>query len=252
MTFEFTVQGSTGVLTINRPEKRNALTLRHLEELASIIRTAGTDARLKGLVLTGNGAFCAGADLKTIVDKGKEGPDGIQDTIEEIPQQVVRALLDLPFPTVAAIDGPAIGLGMDLALACDSRLISATGWMMQGWGRVGLIPGTGGELLLRERNASILWHLLAHQPRITADLAERWNLGESIGDHSDARIAAIARLDALAALSGAALATYVSLFRSHLKAGLDQHLAQCAKAQVSLLTDSRFEANVDKVIPAST
>jgi enoyl-CoA hydratase/carnithine racemase len=252
MTFDLTSHGTAVLVTINRPEKRNALTLPQLGELAGILRGLASDPDLTGLVLTGSGAFCAGADLKTIVEQGKEGPDGIQDTIEEVPQQVVRALLDLPFPTVAALNGPAIGLGMDLALACDSRLISSTGWMMQGWGRVGLIPGTGGELLLHERNPSILWRLLEDQPRIDAELAERWGIGEGIEEHADAVAAALGRVERLSSLPRSALATYVMMYRSHLKSRLDEHLAQCAQAQVALLTDARFEASVGRVIPTSS
>jgi 2-(1,2-epoxy-1,2-dihydrophenyl)acetyl-CoA isomerase len=252
MTFQRSIQGTAALVTIDRPEKRNALTLPQLEELAALIRGLGDDPAITGLVLTGNGAFCAGADLKTIVAKGKEGPGGIRDTIEEVPQQVIRALLDVPFPTVAAINGPAIGLGMDIALACDSRLIARSGWMMQGWGRVGLIPGTGGELLLHERNPSILWRLLEDQPAITADDAERWGIGEAVDADDDAVPGALRRIERLSALPRAALETYVALYRSSLKTRLDEHLAICAQAQVSLLTDARFESRVDHVMPATT
>lgn len=247
MTFDLTTRGAISIITINRPEKRNALTLPHLAELAALIRTVADGAELAGLIVTGNGAFCAGADLKTIVEKGKTGPDGIQDTIEEIPQQVIRALLDIDCPTVAAVNGPAIGLGMDIALACDSRLISTTGWLLQGWGRVGLIPGTGGELLLHERNPWLLWRLLEQQQPVDGPTAERWGLGEAV-DEPDAVPAAVARLESLAALPAAARSTYVRLYRGGIKARLDEHLAICAQAQVALLTDSRFSARVNHVV----
>jgi enoyl-CoA hydratase/carnithine racemase len=250
MTFDLARHGGAAVITINRPDKRNALTLPQLGELAELVRQTASDAEVDGLVLTGNGAFCAGADLKTIVAKGKEGPDGIQDTIEEVPQQVIRALLDVPFPTVAALNGPAIGLGMDIALACDSRLISRTGWLLQGWGRVGLIPGTGGELLLHERNPWVLWRLLEQQRPIEPAVAEGWGLGEAI-DADDAVPSALHRIEALAAMPASARATYVRLYRAGLKSRLDEHLAICAQAQVALLTDTRFESRVDRVVPAA-
>lgn len=251
MTFTVERCGAAAVLTINRPDKRNALTLPHLDELANLIRAIGLDSEVAGFVLTGNGAFCAGADLKTIVETGKAGPDGIQDTIEETPQQVIRALLDVPFPTVAALNGPAIGLGMDIALACDSRLIARSGWLLQGWGRVGLIPGTGGELLLHERNPSILWRLLEQQEPIDGATAERWGLGERL-DEEDAVPAAIRRIESLATMAASARATYVRLFRSGLKAKLDEHLAICAQAQVALLTDAAFAGRVDHVVPGTS
>ncbi len=122
--------------------------------------------------------------------------------------------------------------------------------MMQGWGRVGLIPGTGGELLLHERNPAILWHLLTEQPQIDAALAERWGLGEGSGNHDTALAAALDRIGRLASMPKPALATYVALFRSHLKSQLDDHLARCARAQVALLTDARFANRVVGVIRA--
>jgi enoyl-CoA hydratase/carnithine racemase len=246
VTFTQARTGPVAVITIDRPEKRNALTLEAVAELTEIVRAHAQDPTVAGVVLTGNGAFCAGADLRAVVDTGKKTAGGIQDTIEDGPQQLVRALLDLPFPTVAALNGPAIGMGMDLALACDSRLLSRTGWMMQGWGRVGLIPGSGGELLIRERNASILWRLLEEQKPIDGPQAERWGLGESVEE--DAVDAAVRRLETLALMPRAALTTYVFLFRSGLKARLDEHLAACSRAQVALLTDARFESRVEHVV----
>lgn len=246
MTFILAKKGPAAVITIDQPEKRNALTLPDVAELTGHVRDVGTDPAISGLVLTGNGAFCAGADLKSLVARRNESPGSIQANIEEIPQRLIRALLDLPFPTVAALNGPAIGMGMDIALACDSRLLSPAGWMLQGWGRVGLIPGTGGELLLRERNAGILWRLLQEQEPIRGPQAERWGLGEAVDE--DAVTAAVRRIEALAAMPRAALSTYVLLFRSRLKAGLDEHLATCARVQAPLLAGEHFAARTGDLV----
>jgi enoyl-CoA hydratase/carnithine racemase len=247
MTFRRHHAGPVALITIDRPEKRNALTLSAIDELTALIKGLGHDPGVSGLVLTGNGAFCSGADLGSILAKAAEGPGGIEETIELGPQRLVRALLDLPFPTVAALNGPAIGMGMDLALACDSRLLSPSGWMLQGWGRVGLIPGAGGELLLRQRNPSILWKLLEEQRPIDGLQAERWGLGEPVD--GDAVKAAVQRLTLLAQrLPRAALATYAELFRRGLRQELDEHLAVCARAQVDLLTDGGFTARVANVV----
>ena len=63
---------------------------------------------------------------------------------------MIRTLMAVPVPTIAAVDGAAVGMGMDLALACDSRFIGTTGWMRQGWARYGAIPATGGLVFLGE------------------------------------------------------------------------------------------------------
>jgi len=107
-------------------------------------------------VLTGNGAFCAGGNLRGAVERSDLDTSERRQMVYAAYQGVVRALVDCPVPTVAAVDGPAVGMGFDLALACDSRFVGPDGWCQQGWGRVGLVPGTGGELLLRLRAPNAL------------------------------------------------------------------------------------------------
>jgi enoyl-CoA hydratase/carnithine racemase len=162
-------------------------------------------------------------------------------------QGMVRALVDFPVPTVAAIDGPAIGLGFDLALACDSRLIGPQGWCMQGWGRIGVVPGTGGEYLLRLRAPSLLWRLLETQPRIYAVDAERWNIGESTND-DPARVRAVARINSYAQMSRDALVAYADLHRMDLRKGLDEHLEAAVNRQVKLLASPDLKGKVDKLL----
>src|SRR6202034_3400036 len=81
-------------------------------------------------------------------------------------QALVRSLWSCPVPTFAAVDGPAIGLGFDLALACDGRFFGPAGYVQQGWARAGLIPGIGGIALLSRCGSDLLWRLVADQPRL--------------------------------------------------------------------------------------
>jgi enoyl-CoA hydratase/carnithine racemase len=164
---------------------------------------------------------------------------------------VIRQLLALEVPTVAAVDGAAVGMGFDLALACDSRLIGPAGWCMQGWGRAGLTAGTGGCLMLRLLNPSILWKLLEEQPRIDGILAERWGLGEAVTEGT-ARDAAVRRISALARLPRRALASYVSFHREPLRERLEAHLSQAAQIQAGLLADPGFGDRVAALIGAKT
>jgi 2-(1,2-epoxy-1,2-dihydrophenyl)acetyl-CoA isomerase len=171
--------------------------------------------------------------------------------VKDVAQALIRALIDSPVPLFAAIDGPAVGLGFDLALACDVLFFGPTGWAMQGWGRIGAIPGTGGELLLRRRNPGLLWRLLATQPRIDAALAERWGIGEAVSVGT-ALHAAQERAVALTSLPLAAVRAYVALNRDALRRDLGGHLALCAQLQPTLLADAGIGRRVDAILGAAS
>jgi enoyl-CoA hydratase/carnithine racemase len=175
------VSQRVAVVTLDRPEVKNALTGEMVDELRDMLRSIAENAAVRGLVLTGNGAFCAGADLRRLVSAVATTDADRRSFIESGAQALVRELIELPIPTTAAVDGPAVGLGFDVALACDRLVVGPHGWCMQGWGRMGLIAGTGGDLMLRLRNSHILWRLLADQPRLGGHEVELWGIGESSG-----------------------------------------------------------------------
>ena len=239
--------GSIAVVTLDRPEVKNAINDTMRAELRALLAEAACDEEVRGLVLTGNGAFCAGADLRHVVKTAAAADDERRTSIEGGAQGLIRDLVALPFPTAAAVDGPAIGMGFDMALACDRLIIGPEGWCMQGWGRVGLIPGTGGDLMLRLRNPSVLWRLLADQPRVGGDDAERWCLGEAARTASALSVAGES-MGRLATLPRPALEAYVSFQRADLRARLDEHLARCAEVQADLLGSTEFAARAQGVM----
>jgi enoyl-CoA hydratase/carnithine racemase len=241
-------EGPVAVITLDWPESRNALTVERIAQLDEAIR--GLDDDALGLVLTGNGAFCAGANLPAVVSRRQLGPAEREREIRSIAQAMVRALVSCRVPTFAAVDGPAIGLGLDLALACDSVLVGPQGWLMQGWGRVGVIPGTGGELLLRVRNPRLLWRWLATQERVDADAAERWSIGEAVRQGTACEVA-IERARAIASMPRGAIYAYVELNRGELRALLPAHLDHCATVQAQLLSDAELEGRVARILGGS-
>jgi 2-(1,2-epoxy-1,2-dihydrophenyl)acetyl-CoA isomerase len=136
-------------ITLNRPEKLNALSGELATELAeTVLRVAG-DVRVRGVVITGAGrAFCAGGDIDGM-RRHCEAQDwsSIRDLVQA-GATVVETLFSMPKPTVAAINGPAAGAGGSLALACDFRIASQSASFGLVFSRIGLHPDWGGTYFL--------------------------------------------------------------------------------------------------------
>lgn len=132
------------VVTINLPDRRNALSRSNWLELRSVLGDLRDDLETRGLIITGAGdrAFAAGADVAELVDR----PPLV--ALEGLVQGILLQLEELPFPTIAALNGHALGGGWELALACDLRV--AVPYARVGFPEVGLgiIPGAGGTLRL--------------------------------------------------------------------------------------------------------
>lgn len=134
------------VVTIARPEVRNALNSPTAAAVARSIEEAGHDARV--VILTGEGgAFCAGGDLEEIAGWSGLDPAHVAATLYETFQGMIRTVRSTSAVVIAAIPGAAVGAGLDLALACDLRVAAAGSKLGQVWVRLGLIPGTGGAYL---------------------------------------------------------------------------------------------------------
>lgn len=118
--------GGVATITIDRPEKRNALALQTLGEIRDAVEGACADAECRVIVLTGAGdrAFASGADLDEVPD-AMSGPARAQSYDEQVADLLYRPLLDAPLPVIARIAGSAIGGGLLLALACDLRICAA-------------------------------------------------------------------------------------------------------------------------------
>lgn len=148
--------GRIAVVTMNRPEARNAIgTLEDCEDLANAFMRAHDDPEVSAVILTGAGkAFCSGGDLKAIRERTGIGPqskpDGTRANYRRGVQQIIRTLADVEVATIAAINGPAIGLGMDIGILCDMRIAGASAKLASSFVKVGIIPGDGGAWILTQ------------------------------------------------------------------------------------------------------
>ena len=140
-------QGAVTVLAINRPESRNALDDTTSHEIRAALETCETDGT-RCIVLTGTGgAFSSGADIKKAFSTGIT-PEASRQTLTEAYWPMLKAVRAASWPVIAAVDGYAAGIGCDLALTCDLRLVSERGRFAELFARVGLIPDGGGTYLL--------------------------------------------------------------------------------------------------------
>jgi 2-(1,2-epoxy-1,2-dihydrophenyl)acetyl-CoA isomerase len=161
------------VITLNRPDKLNALAGGMAHGLRDALDVAGDDPSIRAVLLAGSGrGFCAGQDLADVAP----GQD-LGDTLEDRFNPIIRAIRALPKPVVCAVQGVAAGAGANLAFACDIVLAAQSARFIQAFVKIGLIPDAGGTWLLphlagdaRARGMAMLG------APVSAAQAEAWGL----------------------------------------------------------------------------
>jgi 2-(1,2-epoxy-1,2-dihydrophenyl)acetyl-CoA isomerase len=241
-----TRNGDVVRLTLNRPARRNALTRDLVARLADrFTALAGEGAR--AVVLAGGPpVFCAGGDLVDLGVIADAGAIAVTDTVYGQFHRLVRALSEAPFPVVAAIDGAALGAGLDLALACDLRVATARSTFASSWIGVGLVPGMGGAYLLTQAIGSARAHemVLLGEP-VSADIALSWGLINRLVGEDDLDGAVAALTDRMTGLPTAALARSKASLRRAGESGLAAELATMGAVQGALLTGPEFAARTE-------
>jgi enoyl-CoA hydratase len=199
---DVSLDGGVGTVTIDRQEALNALDVATLTELRDRLRELAADDGVRALVLTGAGekAFVAGADIKYMSGLGPEDAKGWG----ALGHEAGRLLETMPKPTIAAINGFALGGGCELALACDLRYASARAKLGQPEINLGIVPGWGGtQRLARICGVGVAKELIFRGAPIDAEEALRIGLVSAIADPVLERALEVAR--ELAAKSPVAL-----------------------------------------------
>jgi enoyl-CoA hydratase/carnithine racemase len=146
-------EGGVATLTLNDPDRRNALSNQaQWDAVVAAVQRVGRDPDVRCVILTGAGtAFCAGGNVKDMKDKtgiAAGSPYAIREGYRAGIQRIPLALYELDVPTIAAVNGPAIGAGCDLACMCDIRIASDRAKFAESFVKLGIIPGDGGAWLL--------------------------------------------------------------------------------------------------------
>ena len=205
-TMRFEMEGPVGTLTLSRPDAMNAMSPEMIGELAEIAPWLADRAPIRALIVTGEGrAFSAGGDVNWF-------RKGIEEADIDLVQQVRRgadvlhqAIVDfkrIPYPVIAAVNGPAAGAGFSLALMCDIRIASEQAFFVVAYGRIGASPDGGMTYFLpRVIGPSAACELMLEDPNMTAADALGRGLVSEVVDPDELLLVAGAKAADLAAKS---------------------------------------------------
>src|SRR5947199_5169996 len=141
--------GGVGRLTLNRPQTLNAWTAQFGSELKAVVEGEAAEDSVRAVLVTGAGrGFSSGADLKAGFDPAEDGMPNIRHELHEIYHPAIAGLKRLPKPVVAAVNGPAVGIGCSLALACDLILAAESAFFGLAFVNIGLMPDGGSTALV--------------------------------------------------------------------------------------------------------
>lgn len=239
-------------LTIDRSDRRNALTVDMVDALREgVSKARGAGAR--AVVITGDGpSFCAGGDLPSLSALAAEGSAIVSEAIYTSFHGLVRDIRDAPIPVIAAVNGHAFGAGLDLAVSCDLRYASPDALFESTWLKAGLIPGmAGAHRLPSVVGAGRAAEMLMLSRRVDAPTAREWGLVNDIAEDGDVRRLAEEVAERLALLPPLALQRTKAAFRRRIDHGIEDEFATLGAQQGQLLTSPEFAAATARVSPRS-
>lgn len=172
-TILYEVTDGVAMITLNRPDKMNALTTQMRAELQHAVTAGGKSARV--VVITGAGrAFCSGQDLG---DGANAANLNLERTLRDEYQPMLDAIVNCPVPTICAVNGAAAGAGANLALAADVVIATESAYFLQAFSRIGLIPDAGGTYTMpRTMGMAKAMGAALFADKISAGQADDWGL----------------------------------------------------------------------------
>ena len=188
-TLKLTTSGPVATIALARPDKLNALNETMLAELRQALERCAADDEIAVVVLTGEGrAFSSGQDLTADLPRDAEGRVDLGPPLARDYNPLIRRLAAFPKVTIAAINGPAVGASMNVALACDVVVAARSAYLQEAFAKIALIPDAGGTWILPrlvgQKRALAL--MLTGEP-IAAEEAQRIGVVYKVFDDSSFR-----------------------------------------------------------------
>ena len=237
-------------ITLNRPDRLNALNRQMFRELNSALEDVGNDKEMRALVLTGAGrAFCASADINEEREGGDRllgymEPNEIYQFIRANPQGITLKLHQMEVPTIAMVNGLAIGDGFDFVLACDIRVGCEHSRFMNAFLQMGLVSNTGATWLYpRALGVNRALELLFTGDWLEAEDAERYGVLNRLVPYENLEAETMAMASRIANKSPVANRLVKGMVYRGLGQSLEEHLPEAAHAEVlSLASEDHREA----------
>jgi methylglutaconyl-CoA hydratase len=246
-TIQLAVEGKVATLTLNRPEKRNAISFELIDDLLRALEeVAESDAMI--LILTGAGkAFCSGMDLenlKTLIGRSPE--QNLQDSQTMV--RLFRSLYEFPKPTIAAVNGAAIAGGTGLALLCDFTFATPDAKFGYTEVRIGFVPAIVSTFLLRQIGEKQARNLLLTGRIFGADEAARMGLITEIvpADQLITRAREMASL--LLENSSASLLATKKLLNDHARAEIDAQIEEAVRSNAAIRLTEDFREGISSFL----
>jgi enoyl-CoA hydratase/carnithine racemase len=230
-------EGDVVTVQMNRPETRNALTdPSQMQEFTDLCNELRADLSVRAMILTGVGkAFCAGGNIKDMKDRAgifAGSPYTLRNSYRNGIQRIPMALYELEVPIIAAVNGGAIGAGLDLACMCDIRLAAQSATFAESFVRLGIVPGDGGAWLLPRAIGLPRASIMAYTGEsIDATKALEWGLVAQVAPDAELLSEARSLARKIAANPGHALRLTKRLLREGQHMRLDSLLELSASFQ---------------------
>jgi len=213
MNIDYQLDGDVAVITLNRPDRFNAIDAGLAAGTVDALDKAGGEAR--AVVLTGKGkAFCSGADLSQLMGDYETGGPDLAGLLNDVFHPMVNALANSKVPTVAAVNGVAAGAGLGIALGCDMRIMAESAFLTSSFTAIGLVPDSGTTWWLpRHVGVSKAIELTMTNKRVNAEEARSLGLCVEVVPDGEVVVRAVELAATLAAMVPDSLVTTRRLIR---------------------------------------
>ncbi|MBD2749795.1 enoyl-CoA hydratase/isomerase family protein [Microvirga sp. BT688] len=245
-TLRCTVDGTVATITLARPDKMNAFNATMHAELRDALDQCERDETVRVVVLTGEGrAFSSGQDLTVDLTRDAEGRLDLGPALERDYNPLILRLSNYPKPVIAALNGPAVGASMNIALACDIVVAARSAYLQEAFAKIGLIPDAGGTWILpRLIGPKLALALMLSAESVPAEEAQRMGLVYKVFEDSSFAVDVAAFASKLAAGPGLSYQLTKQAVAQSLSNDLEAQLKLEAKLQAEAGSSDDFMEGV--------